>query len=186
MFVALVPPPEVSGALEHFLEPRWEAEPALAWTPPEQWHVTLAFLPEVGEGSVPELVARLGRAGRKRRPMELRLDGGGVFPNPYEAKVLFLRLDLADEVNQELHRLATGVRHAAGRAGASPAAGRLQPHLTIARARRPFAAIKWLTVLSAWRSEDWICSEFRLIDSVLGAGPGGHPLYRTVATLPLG
>lgn len=40
MFVAVMPPEEVRGQLERFLEPR----PGLAWTSHSQWHLTLARL----------------------------------------------------------------------------------------------------------------------------------------------
>ena len=49
LFVAITPPPAVLDELETrvaVLRPEW---PALRWTGQPAWHVTLAFLGEVGE-----------------------------------------------------------------------------------------------------------------------------------------
>jgi len=186
LFAAITPPPDVDASLTHFLAPRWEAEPTLRWTRPEQWHLTLAFLPQVRERVLDDLVVRLGRAGRRRSPMELSLATAGVFPDVYDARVLFLAPVLAEPVAVELHRLATGVRHAAARAGAAPAGGRFRPHLTVARSGGPFEATRWLRVLKTWRSTEWVADEFALYSSQLGAGAGGRPLYTRLETFPIG
>ena len=55
MFIALLLPEAVKQDLAEFLEPRQEAGPNLRWTVPEQWHLTLAFLPEVTDRHTDEL-----------------------------------------------------------------------------------------------------------------------------------
>lgn len=186
MFVAITPPADVIDSLTHFLQPRWEAESGLRWTQPEQWHLTLAFLPTVTERSLDRLIVQLGRAGRRRSPMELQLASAGVFPDVYEARVLFVEPVLAEEVTVELHRLMTGVRHAAAHSGAAPQGGRFHPHLTVARSGGPFEATRWLRILKSWRSAEWVCRDFTLFSSQLGAGLHGSPLYTPVETFSLG
>jgi len=66
MFVALPLPEAVKDDLAEFLEPRQEAGPALRWTLPTQWHVTLAFLGEVADRHTDELSERLQRATSRR------------------------------------------------------------------------------------------------------------------------
>src|SRR5262245_9738123 len=80
MFVALVPPEEAVEDLERFLAPRRDAA-SFRWAGPEQFHVTLAFLAEVAEHQLDELVERLGRAGKRRTAFPARVAGGGAFPN---------------------------------------------------------------------------------------------------------
>ena len=61
MFVAVLPPEEVRDELGRFLEPR----PGLTWTDPAQWHLTLAFCPDVDEWRIDEFVERLTAAARR-------------------------------------------------------------------------------------------------------------------------
>lgn len=185
MFVALVPPDDAVEHLGEFLEPRREAGPDLRWTAPEQWHVTLAFMAEVAERHLEDLQERLERAARRRAAFAVTLAGGGAFPNPGRAKVLFAGVD-AGEHAEELRRLATGARAAATKAGADADGGRFHAHVTLARSRRPVEATRWLRVLDAYRGPAWEAAEITLIASHLGEGPRKRPRYETVATFPLG
>ena len=116
MFAALVPPPDVVEDLDAFLDVRREAAP-FRWTLPEHLHVTLAFLAEVPDRRLDDLVERLGRAAARRTAFPAAVAGGGAFPNPARARVLYAGLDLAEPGRTELSRLATGCRAAASRAG---------------------------------------------------------------------
>ena len=97
MFVALVPPESVLEDLEEFLGPRREAGRELRWTSADQWHLTLAFMADVAPRHLDDLVERLGRAASRRTPFELALAGGGAFPNPGRAKVLYAGVATDDE-----------------------------------------------------------------------------------------
>ncbi len=61
----------------------------LRWTSRELWHVTLAFLGEVGEESLDRLVPRLERAARRHLVFGLSLAGAGAFPSQARANVLW-------------------------------------------------------------------------------------------------
>ena len=134
MFVAVVPPPAALEDLEEFLSPRREADTGLRWTVPDQWHLTLAFMAEVADRHLDDLCDRLTRAATRRTPFDVALVGGGAFPDPARAKVLFAGVDSA---GPELDRLATGCRAAAAKAGATVQGGRFHPHVTLARSGRP-------------------------------------------------
>src|SRR5689334_665734 len=95
MFVALVPDDAALADLADFVAPRRDVDPELRWTLPEQWHVTLAFLPEVTERTLPDLVERLGRAAQKRTAFGLAVRGGGAFPGVADGRVLYAGLELA-------------------------------------------------------------------------------------------
>jgi 2'-5' RNA ligase len=184
MFVAAVPPDHVVEDLDDFLSVRREADPGLRWASPEQWHLTLAFLAAVPDRALDDLSERLTRAARKRAPMTLRLAGGGAFPNPGRAKVLWTRVQVDDPI--ELDRLATGCRAAATKAGIAVPGERFKPHLTLARSGRPFEATRWLRVFEAYRGPEFALDRVSLVVSHLGEGPRGRPRYQVVEEFELG
>lgn len=184
MFVAIVPPPEVLEHLQEFLVPRQEVDDDLRWTAPEQWHITLAFMGHAPERSLDDLHDRLGRAAARRTRFAAAVAGGGAFPNPARAKVLYAGIELG-ESREEVRRLATGARAAANKAGAEAGGGRFHPHLTLARIRRPTEVSRWLRVLDTYRGPAWLVEEITLIRSHLGEGPRGRPRYELVETFRL-
>jgi 2'-5' RNA ligase len=185
--VAAVPPDEVLEDLEDFLSVRRD-EAAFRWTVPDQWHITLAFLADVPDRPYDDLVERLSRAARKRHPMRARLAGGGAFPNVGRARVLWtgVSLDTAPvDGAEELRRLATGCRAAAAKAGIEVAGERFKPHVTVARARHPVEATRWVRLLDAYRGPPYDLEEISLIASHLGEGPRKRPRYEVLETFPL-
>lgn len=176
VFVAVVPPPEIKEELAEFLQPRH----GMPWIDPEQWHLTLAFLPSVQPHRVDDLVEALERTAAKHDPFQLSLAGAGAFPDALSAKVLWLA-PAAD-----LGALAAGVRGSCNNAGATPDGQRFVGHLTLARLHRSTDARKWLQVLDTFRSAPWWVDDVELIESHLREGPAGRPRYETVASLSLG
>lgn len=183
MFVALLLPEAVKQDLAEFLEPRQEAGPNLRWTVPEQWHLTLAFLPEVTDRHTDELLERCERAASRRRPLDLRLSGAGAFPHPGQAKVLWAGVEHAGE---ELMRLAGGVRAAGAKSGIEVGGGRFHPHLTLARLAAPANVTRWLCVLDPYAGPSWQAHEVALIASHLGQGRNGRARHEVCQTFPLG
>jgi RNA 2',3'-cyclic 3'-phosphodiesterase len=191
MFVALPLPEAVKEDLTEFLEPRQEAgsrELSLRWTRPEQWHVTLAFLPEVADRHTDELLERLRRAATRRNPLVLRVAGAGAFPHAGHAKVLWAGLghEGGHEEQDELARLAAGVRAAAAKSGIEVAGGRFRSHLTLARLGRPADVTSWLNVLDPYAGPAWQAREVALIASHLGQGAKGRPRHDILETFELG
>lgn len=184
MFVAGIPPEDVVEDLDDFLSVRREADRGLRWALPEQWHLTLAFLPVVPDRAYDELCERLARAAGRRAAMTLALAGGGAFPNGGRAKVLWTRVEVDDAV--ELGRLATGCRAAATKAGLEVPGERFKPHVTIARSAKPFEATRWIRVLEAHRSREFGLTEVALIASHLGEGARGRPRYEVLESFALG
>lgn len=183
MFVAAVPPLEVLEDLEEFLAVRREAA-GYRWTVPDQWHVTLAFLADVPDRAYDDLLDRLARAARKRRPMVASIAGGGAFPHVGRAKVLWAGVDLDD--SEELRRLAVGCRAAAAKAGIEVTGERFKPHITVARMGRPVEATQWVRLLDAYRGPAWDLDEVALIASHLGEGPRKRPRYEVAGVFGLG
>jgi len=183
LFVAVVPPVEVTEHLAQFVEPRREVrDDDLRWASEENWHVTLAFLGEVPERKTDELEERLERAARKRPPMRLRLAGAGAFPNAAEARVLWTGVH-GDRT--ALSHLATGTRASATKAGIEVAGRRFSPHLTLARLRRPVDVTRWLRIFEEYEGPEWTADRIELIASRLGQGPNRGAAYDTVGEWPL-
>jgi RNA 2',3'-cyclic 3'-phosphodiesterase len=188
LFVAVVPPERVLEHLDGFLSVRREAKDrsdGLRWTVPDQWHLTLAFMEDVAERHLDDLVERLGRAAHRRTPFELGFAGGGAFPNAARAKVLWLGVEAEEAARTELDRLATGARAAATKAGAEVAGGRFRPHLTLARLGRPQEVTKWVRLLDAYAGPRWTADEFALVESHLGEGPRKRPRHEVLETFEL-
>ena len=175
-FVAVVPPPEVVEHLDGFLDVRREAA-AFRWTPGEQLHVTLAFLADVPERRLDDLVERLGRAAARRTAFRATVAGGGAFPNVGRARVLWAGLELDELGRVELPRLATGARAAATRAGVPVDGQRFRPHITIARLGRPEELTPWVRLLDAYRGPSWPVDRITLVASYLGEGPRNRPRH---------
>jgi len=190
LFVAVQPPEHVVEDLEEFLAPR-RAAGDFRWTPPDQWHVTLAFMAQAPDRVLDDLTERLTRAGRRRTPFGLRVAGGGAFPNAARARVVYgdvrgAEASDADRDLTELRRLATGARAAASKAGAEPTGGPFRPHLTLARVGRPQEVSNWVRLLDAYRGPEWEVHEFSLVVSHLGEGPRKRPRHEVLERFPLG
>jgi RNA 2',3'-cyclic 3'-phosphodiesterase len=186
MFIALPLPEAVKDHLSTFLEPRQEAgrqRAGLRWALPEQWHLTLAFLPDVTDRNTDELLERLARAASRRRPMDLRLAGAGAFPNAAAAKVLWAGVEHEGE---ELTRLAGGVRAAGGKSGSEVGGGRFHPHLTLARLSVATDVTHWLRVLDEYSGPSWQARDVQLIASYLGQGRDGRARHEVREIFALG
>jgi 2'-5' RNA ligase len=177
MFVALVPPDDAVEHLDEFLAARRDA-PELRWA--GHVHVTLAFLDSVPDRKLDELVERLGRAAARRTSFQVRVAGGGAFPNVGRARVLWAGLDLDGPGSTELDRLAVGARAAASRTGIEVDGRRFRPHVTLARLARPAEVTRWVRLLDAYEGPPWLADRIVLIESHLGEGPRRTPRYDVV------
>jgi 2'-5' RNA ligase len=184
MFVAVVPPAEVVEHLDAFLDVRRGAA-AYRWAPVEQFHVTLAFLADVPDRKLEDLVERLGRAASRRTAFATAIAGGGAFPNAGRARVIWAGLDLAESDRTELSRMATGARAAANRAGVPVDGQRFRPHVTVARLGHPDEVTSWVRLLDAYRGPTWTVDHVTLVASYLGQGPRGRPRYEAVEEFAL-
>lgn len=184
-FVALIPPAGALAELATAVAPLRAAHPDLRWTPPAQWHLTLAFLGEVDESVLPDLGERLARAAHRHPPASLALAGGGRFGD----RVLWTRVQGGTD---GVRRLAASVRAAARRCTIAVGEGPYRPHLTLARARpgpRREGDTDLRTAVAAlagFAGSAWTADTLHLVRSRLGAGPGGTAAHEVLASWPLG
>jgi RNA 2',3'-cyclic 3'-phosphodiesterase len=180
LFVGLAPSAAALDDLDAACAPLRPGRGDLRWTRRELWHVTVAFLGEVGEESLPGLLPRLERAARRHLAFGLSLAGAGAFPSPARANVLWAGLS-GDR--KALGELAMSVGAGARRAGAPPPdeGRRYRPHVTLARCRMPADVRSLVAELSGYQGPAWPAGEVHLIRSTLG----GQTRYETLGTWPL-
>jgi RNA 2',3'-cyclic 3'-phosphodiesterase len=168
-FVAIWPPPAVTDLLAALDRP---ADAGVRWTTPDQWHVTLVFLGEVAEPSVPGLVEGTQAAARRvDGPVEAEL---GPETEMLGRGVLYVPVRGIDALALAAREMVAAL---VDRVGERPFAG----HLTLARARREGripAALRGTPVAATWTVNE-IC----LVVSRL-ARSGAR--YETIASAPLG
>lgn len=189
LFVAISPPSAALDALDAAAAPLRAARPDLRWTRREAWHVTLAFLGEVGDTVLPELHTRLERAVRRHPTLEMAVQGAGAFPAAVRARVLWAGVQpgpagpAGPAGRTALAALADSVAAGARRAGApSPDEHRgYHPHLTLARCREPADVSELVQALAGFTGATWQAGQVHLIRSHLSP----RPRYETVGTWPL-
>ena len=130
LFVSLTPPPEAVQPVADAVTELGRV-PGVRWSPPHRWHVTLAFLGDVGADAVPALALALAAAAAAHEPPRLRLSGAGCFGD----RVLWAAVG---RDHDRLASLASAVTDAARRVGVAceGEAGQqpYRPHVTLARA----------------------------------------------------
>jgi 2'-5' RNA ligase len=152
--------------------------PGLHWVPPQNWHVTVAFLGNVAEARVADLETRLARAGGRHSPMTLSLHGSGHFGS----RVLYVGVT-GDR--PALERLAASVSAAARRAKVTVDDRPYRPHLTLARLRGPTSLRDLAEPLADYAGPAWVADSFALMESTPPAGAGLSPRYAVQRTFAL-
>jgi RNA 2',3'-cyclic 3'-phosphodiesterase len=185
LFVALYPPPEAVDHLTGFVRESLRIGAATAegvnvrLAPPDNYHLTLAFLGDVAAERLDDVSAALGLVPRTGAP-RVRVAGGGRFGRGRFA-VLWAGLD--GEVDA-LRALARTVRRELKRARLPYDDKPWKPHLTIARPgdRVDRAALDAdRELLAGYAGPAWPASEMTLVRSHLGP----RPTYDRLGTWPL-
>lgn len=179
LFVAVRFPEAVNDRLEEIAH----GIPGAAWSPSEQFHLTLRFL---GDPS-PRSVSDVERALRDVRAPSFHLDlsGTGHFPLRGDPETLWIGAGgTGGGANEALQRLRRRVEAALGRAGIAPEGRKFHPHVSLARVRhcepRDVARFEIVHALFAERAIP--VQEFVLCSSELR--PEGA-VHTVVATYPL-
>ena len=137
--------------------------------------LTLAFLGEVDEATVPRLQAGLARSARRADRTELQLAGAGRFGR----NVLWVGVAGAAAPLTELAGRASA---AARRAGIVLEDRQFHPHLTVARGRDGCDLRPWARALASYAGPSWPMAQVSLVRSTLGP----RPSYTELASWPIG
>jgi RNA 2',3'-cyclic 3'-phosphodiesterase len=178
LFAAVVLPDDVLADLEAAVARH--RDELLAWTLPEQWHITLAFYGQVADDRVANLKARLTRAARRYQVVSLALDGAGRF----DERTLWVGCSGDVAALRDIARSVTAAGRRVG-AGSAGDAFRFRAHVTLARTRGPVNLRPYVAALDAYRSRSWTVDSVSLLRSHLGAGPERRSRYELLSTHPL-
>ena len=104
----------------------------LSWVKPENLHLTLRFLGDLGDSGVRRAGEAVRRGSEEARAIHARLGGLGAFPARGRQRIIWTGLD---EGAEEATALARAVNEALRRDGFGRPDKPFRPHLTLARIR---------------------------------------------------
>lgn len=131
----------------------WKKDPllnrnVLKWVKPENWHITLIFLGDTSEASVPLLQKLIEESFRGIQAFSTELNGIGVFPNTHNPKVLWLGLENLRFLMTAHSRLVELLQQNGFFLDNKP----LKPHLTLARVKNLQHRTSFESLLNQYRS----------------------------------
>jgi 2'-5' RNA ligase len=103
----------------------------VAWTPPENLHLTLKFLGDVMPARLESLAARLAEIAAAQPPFALTVAGVGAFPSFRRPRILWI-----GAAAPAVGPLAATVDRACAAEGFAPETRAFHPHLTLGRVRQ--------------------------------------------------
>lgn len=174
-FVALGLPDEVRAGLRAALREWGVGFDGLRLTDPDGWHLTLAFLGELPDDRLPDVVdAVTGALATTGVPATLELRGAGTFGDSV------LWCGIAEDPHGVLSRCADGVRRGCVQRGVHVAPRPLHPHVTMARRRagrritEADATLLGALVEEVGGHRRWAPSGVSVMRSTLGDGPARY------------
>lgn len=180
IFVAIPLPAAVAAELADMVP----AVPGLRRVAPELLHLTLAFVGQIAEERVAEVVAATASAARACAPFDVPLDALGRFPAHGKPTVLWVS---AGAAGPSIERLGEAVRTELGRRRVPFDAKPLRAHVTLARVREGTSGEEARATIAAVRGARvgplaFRAAEVQVMESRLG--PKG-PRYSSRARLTL-
>ncbi|MCG3127587.1 MAG: RNA 2',3'-cyclic phosphodiesterase [Phycisphaerae bacterium] len=152
------------------------------WCTAQQLHVTLKFLDQIPDATIPRIIEVMATAASGIEPFPIRIGGLGGFPSPQQPRVLWVGVD---DPTRGCARWLSAADSALVELGIPSERRAFTPHITLARSRDASGVRLLASVLgsqSACPSSAKTVERLTLFESVLSPG-GVH--YRSVATVPL-
>ena len=170
VFLAARPPDAV---IEELVSLQWGLTGA-RWTDPDQFHLTLRFVPHLGD--VTSWVERL--RGINWEPFEVQLRGVGHFPPRRQPRVAWVGVQPSDALGS----LREAVERCAVAAGIPRDSRRYNPHVTVARMSEVDDAemATFLASHGLFRSAAWSVDRLHLFRSRLGPGGAEYERLETI------
>ncbi len=156
------------------------------WVEPENMHVTLLFLGEVEDRTVPAVCRVVADVAAGLAPFDIRVEGAGCFPSPRRPRTLWVGIG---EGVQELVALHDALELPLLDLGCYRREERkYTPHLTLGRVKGETGAQELMTALARrtdWQGGQVRVSEVLVMSSDFGLRPGG-PTYTVLGRGKLG
>ncbi len=106
--------------------------PHLKWVSQQALHITLNFLGEIEEDSIPQVMQAIEKVKPVFQGFRMEFKGLGVFPRKGPARVVFLQPHTGVQECRDLQRQLSGYLSAF----APPERKKFKPHLTLARVKQ--------------------------------------------------
>jgi len=145
LFIAIEIPDEIKKEMVKVQEQLRKANVDASWTRVEGMHLTLKFLGEVPETKITEIVSGLQSATEGISQLRLEVKGVGTFPNPRNARVVWIGLS-GD--TGKLTKLQEAVEDAMACIGLARDERKFTAHLTLGRIRHVRSRDQWLAGLA--------------------------------------
>lgn len=158
---------------------------AVAWTKPEQFHLTLRFLGNIEARSVEPLIDSIGAVCQAAHPLHLRAGGIGFFPNARGPRVVWIGVQ---ESGERLLLVQEAVKLASDRFTAEKAQNRFSAHLTLGRikhlSRQQTDTLARSAQLYGEESfGEWTATEIHVLRSLLSPEGAEHRILAAVPFL---
>jgi 2'-5' RNA ligase len=155
------------------------------WARSDQFHLTLRFLGDVPADGVEDLKKSVGAVCRKARPLSLRAEGVGFFPNFRSPRVIWVGIN---DREGRLVGLQQQIEIAVGQFSPEPGEKNFTGHVTLGRLKNPRPAdtrdlAARAQSLEKWLFGEWTADEIEIIRSELF--PVGAR-YTSLAVIRLG
>ena len=179
-FIAITPPPTLQQSMAAVRQVCQPLSPAWRWVMPDHIHLTLKFLGNVPDESVPSLSQAMVQAVQGHTVFPLRVRSLGCFPQPARPRVLWVGLD---DPRQALGRLHERLMATLTPLGFPPEERPFHPHLTLARAQSGALSRQLWPVLQQYHNRDFgefLVTQLHLVQSELQRSGAQHTILRSV------
>jgi len=182
LFIAFELPDDVRKALEETIRELKTAAADVRWADQDRVHVTMRFLGEVPDASIPGVEHALRDAGRDTGPLDLEARGIGTFGGRVPRVVWAGVRGATERSSGELHRLRKLVDEGMSGLGFQQDRDDFNAHATLGRVRGSRRIAALVDLILAARERDFgrfRVGELVLFQSKLGAGGSVYtPLVR--------
>jgi RNA 2',3'-cyclic 3'-phosphodiesterase len=148
LFIAIELPGEIKKQMAEAQRRLKGAGVDASWTRSGGVHLTLKFLGEIPEPKVPEIISSLTGAASGSGKFRLEVAGVGAFPNPRNARVVWI--GVSGDI-EKLTGLQAAIEDAMVRLGMEREERKFTPHLTLGRIRYIRSKESWLGALEELR-----------------------------------
>lgn len=182
LFLAINPPVHVRSAIWNATAAMRDAWPGVSWVAEPRIHLTLKFLGEQPDATVPPLADVVRAIGQSHVAPLMRVGGIGAFPNFRRPHVVWIGV----EPEPRLELLHHDIEVACDALGYEIDGRPFRPHLTLGRVKTQSDAEQIRALRTAAKrvrfSDEFMVESIDMMQSTLG--PAG-PAHTTLASAPL-
>lgn len=180
-FIAIIPPTALQQTMAEIRQVFQRLSLPWRWVTPDHIHLTLKFLGNVPDESVPSLLQAIEQASEGQTAFALHARSLGCFPHPARPRVLWVGLD---DPGQALGRLNERLIAALTPLGFPPEDRPFHPHLTLARVQNRSSLGRSHALLQTYQNRDFgefLVTHIHLVKSQLRRDGSVYTILSSVA-----